>query len=98
MIASRRNFLIGASAFLAAPSIVRVASLMPVSVAALDVDAAILAVGDRIGALYLDTSRNTWWRVAMATGTSWSQIAMHDGKIVWGPIDILRPSDSHAQA
>ncbi len=34
MIASRRNFIFGASAFLAAPSIVRVASLMPVSVAA----------------------------------------------------------------
>lgn len=32
MIASRRNFLLGASAFLASPSIVRVASLMPVSV------------------------------------------------------------------
>lgn len=32
MIASRRSFLLGAGALLAAPSIVRVASLMPVSV------------------------------------------------------------------
>ena len=32
MISSRRSFFLGASAFLAAPSIVRVASLMPVSV------------------------------------------------------------------
>ena len=32
MITSRRSFFLGASAFLAAPSIVRVASLMPVSV------------------------------------------------------------------
>lgn len=31
MIASRRSFLLGAGALLAAPSIVRVASLMPVS-------------------------------------------------------------------
>ncbi len=34
MIASRRSFFLGASAFLAAPSIVRVSSLMPVSVVA----------------------------------------------------------------
>lgn len=32
MIASRRSFLLGTGALLAAPSIVRVASLMPVSV------------------------------------------------------------------
>ncbi len=32
MIASRRGFLFGASAFLAAPAIVRVSSLMPISV------------------------------------------------------------------
>ncbi len=32
MIASRRHFFLGASAFLAAPSIVRVANLMPISV------------------------------------------------------------------
>lgn len=36
MIASRRNFLLGATAFLAAPSIVRAGSLMPVSVAPVD--------------------------------------------------------------
>lgn len=33
MIPSRRGFILGATAFLAAPSIVRVASLMPVSAA-----------------------------------------------------------------
>jgi hypothetical protein len=38
MIASRRSFFLGATAFLAAPSIVRVASLMPVSVAAIDAE------------------------------------------------------------
>ncbi len=32
MIASRRSFLFGASAFLAAPAIVRVSALMPISV------------------------------------------------------------------
>lgn len=32
MITARRSFLLGATAFLAAPSIVRAASLMPVSV------------------------------------------------------------------
>lgn len=35
-IPSRRGFMLGAGAMLAAPAIVRVASLMPVSVAGLD--------------------------------------------------------------
>lgn len=57
MIPSRRRFLLGASALLAAPSIVRVASLMPVSVLTPDADALALAAERRISIFVRLTQR-----------------------------------------
>lgn len=88
MIASRRRFLFAGASFLASPSIVRVASLMPVSVAAL-----IVPLGDPLAQFgYAGT---TWWKAVMLEGAGWMQIAMRDGKPLWTPVDVTLGRDSH---
>lgn len=95
MIPSRRRFLLGAGSFLAAPAIVRVASLMPVSV----LDAPCLSasvkyeVDDLVGAF--GYAHRAWWKAVMHEGVGWSQIAVRDGKPIWTAIDL---SMTNAQA
>lgn len=83
MISSRRSFLLGASSFLAAPAIVRVANLMPVSV----IDAPCRSVSikyefDDIVSAF-GTASPTWWKAVMIEGADWLQIAVRDGKPIW---------------
>ena len=67
MIASRRNFLFTGASFLAAPSIIRVASLMPVSVLAIpDVSRSTLHV--RLTSRYLDAGTAKLEEILLAPG------------------------------
>ena len=89
MIASRRSFLIGGATFLAAPAIIRVASLMPVSV----LEPALM-LGDPLAqAGYAGT---VWWRAVMVESAGWAQIAMRDGKPLCTLINVGDVIANHA--
>lgn len=98
-VASRRSFLLGAGTFLAAPAIVRVASLMPVSVPErLRIVRRWLPFGATVnGALVgqVGYAGTMWWTAVMYECAGWSQMAAGDGKFIWTRIDpIAIPSTS----
>ena len=78
---SRRGFLFGASAFLAAPAIVRVASIMPVSVPKVT-NLSIAEMQEQTIRWIADMQTN-WWRQAMDAELGWTQIAeTSDGRYI----------------
>lgn len=68
-IPSRRRFLLGVSAFLSAPAIVRVASIMPVSV---------MPAISTFGGFDVRYPEPNWWRQVLTDNQGWTVVCHHD--------------------